>query len=152
LAVYTLNEFAGKLGELNLVGSQLPRVGMKPAVEHVAHTIMATSPRRLRGVGRGGATIGARGIVLGSAGSEALGEVRPIGPFHLIERDTRPHQIPREGNVGRKYAVFGGNVYSRADHPGTKGKHLFERGSLLAAAGVERIYAEETELALRRVF
>jgi hypothetical protein len=152
VAVYTPAEFVGKLGELNAAGAAIPGLGIRPAAELVASAIMAAAPKRLRGVGRGGASLGARVTVNAASFGEASADVRPVGPFQLIEHDTRPHQIPREGNVGRKWAVFGGNVYSRVDHPGTHGQHIWEHASIAAAPAVERLYGRENETALQRVF
>lgn len=84
-------------------------------------------------------------------GDDAGAIVRAQGPVHLIERDTAAHWIPRQlgGTVthtasGRrrskasvvrrkasvnKRLVIGGNVVQGPiRHPGTKGKHPFQRG------------------------
>lgn len=64
--------------------------------------------------------------------------LRARGQAHLIERDTSPHVIPRaakrKGRKPRKRVVVGGEVYSKVNHPGTKGKHPWEKG----AAEVQR--------------
>jgi hypothetical protein len=144
LATYTPEEFVGKLAELAVAGSEVPRTGIRPAAELVATAIMAASPRRLRGVGRGGASIGARVWNVGESFGEATAEVRPFGPYHLLELPTRPHQIPRAGSVGRRYVAFG-------EHPGTHGKHIWEAASLAAVPAVEALFGRVNQAALEAV-
>lgn len=81
---------------------------------------------KLRGVGKRGAKVGVRYDVLGD---KAL--VRATGPFHLLERDTKAHQIPKvRGARARKRVVVipGVGVRAWANHPGTKGKHPWAKG------------------------
>lgn len=90
---------------------------------------------KLRGVGKRGAKIGVRYDALGD---KAL--VRATGPFHLIERDTKAHPIPKKrGARARKRVVVipGVGVRAWANHPGTHGKHPWEKG-VVAAIPIQR--------------
>lgn len=85
---------------------------------------------KLRGVGKRGAKVGVRYDVLGD---KAL--VRATGPFHLLERDTKEHRIPKvRGARARKRVVVipGVGVRAWANHPGTKGKHPWAKGVTVA--------------------
>jgi hypothetical protein len=52
---------------------------------------------------------------------------------HMVIGGTKPHAIPKshkrvkKGRVIRKYAVFGGRVFSRVQHPGIKPNPFMER-------------------------
>lgn len=81
---------------------------------------------KLRGVGKKGARIGVRYDI---ANNKAL--VRATGPFHLLERDTKAHRIPKvRGSRARKRVVVipGVGVRAFANVKGTKGKHPWEKG------------------------
>jgi hypothetical protein len=81
---------------------------------------------RLRGVGKRGARIGVRYDI---KDKKAL--VRATGPFHLIERDTKAHRVPKQRGVrARKRVVVipGVGVRAYANVKGTKGKHPWEKG------------------------
>lgn len=111
---------------------------------------------RLSGVGKNGARVGVRTVFNGSRSAI----VQATGPLQLIERDTSAHAIPRvtssrrlrtaAGRLshkrestgralsGRTILVINGSVITGpVQHPGTTGKHPFERGADAAApAGV----------------
>lgn len=108
---------------------------------------------RLSGVGKRGAKIGARYDVLGHSNPTAA--IRATGPAHLIERDTKPHRIPKlRGARARKRFVVIPTVGVRmsANHPGTKGKHPWERGVTAAAPRVPHIFQAEVHRALKETF
>lgn len=87
-----------------------------------------TRDNRLSGVGKSGARVGARYDVRGQ--DEAL--VRATGPLHLVERDTKAHEIQpkarrrKSGRTGVRLAD--GSVRRSVRHPGTKGQRPFEKG------------------------
>lgn len=144
MGVYTLEEFVGKIGELMAAELQVAREGTALAVPVVEASIRATSPSVLRGYhGRGSGTLGLRHVI---HGEEA--EIIGIGPWALIERNTRPHGEPKalDGVVVTPYGVF-----SHVQHPGTQGKHVFQRGSEISVPAVERVYGELNEATLGRV-
>jgi hypothetical protein len=134
---------------------------------------------RMSGVGRSGARIGVRYDVKGSRNPTAF--LRATGPVQLVERDTIAHTIlPR--SVGRAQgrskaarraakqdlynALFGASVGSgatplkiggdrfayRVKHPGTKGKHPFEKGVDRAAPAAQKILAGACTKSLAEVF
>lgn len=79
---------------------------------------------RLSGVGRRGARISVGYDIKNALTPTAL--VRMRGPAHLVERDTRPHEIkPKRAKAVR---LADGRVRSVIRHPGTRGKHPFEHG------------------------
>jgi hypothetical protein len=107
---------------------------------------------RLSGVGRSGAKIGAGFDLIGVANPTAL--VRARGPFHLIERDTKPHTIsPRARRRGGKAVrLADGSVRRSVEHPGTRGKHPFEKAVRASMPLVPLVYGREQTKALARVF
>lgn len=86
---------------------------------------------KLRGVGRKGAKVGVRY----DFGGQKTALVRATGPFHLLERDTRAHREPKiRGARARKriLVIPGVGVRAWANHPGSKGKHPWEKGVIAA--------------------
>lgn len=91
---------------------------------------------KLRGVGKKGAKIGVRYDVTGKT---AL--VRATGPFHLIERDNKDHRTPKvRGSRARKRVVVipGVGVRAFANVKGTKGKHPWAKGVIVAVPVAEK--------------
>lgn len=105
-----------------------------------------TSGGKLRNVGKRGSRVGVAYTV---SGNTAL--VQATGPLQIIERDTARHTIPltartrrartSAGRLSRKRVATGRVVSGRQpmlingqwrtgpfNHPGTKGKHPFQRG------------------------
>jgi hypothetical protein len=84
------------------------------------------------------------------------------GPAHLTNNPTRAHQILPRRRVGsrtrRKQAAKAlrfpdGDFASSAPHPGTSGKHYYERARAICEQALPRTYASEgLTAALRRVF
>jgi hypothetical protein len=106
----------------------------------------------LRGVGKKGAHLGVIAEVTGPDAAP-LGVLKASGPWHFIEHDNRPHQIPRATSKGRRrYAVIAGQPYSVAHHPGTKGKHPWKLGTEKAKPEIARVYARELVATIRKVF
>ncbi|SDG95276.1 hypothetical protein [Klenkia brasiliensis] len=108
------------------------------------------------------------------AGSAA--KISAQGPLHLVERDTSAHYEPRDATSSRvSYRLRGGRLTAtekkrrgRAGkakgvsvpgigfrrfviHPGTTGKHPFERGQLRARTEVGRIILDEVADGIRAV-
>lgn len=99
------------------------------AVKRSVQTRLAVAaPRGRLNVGKRGQKVGVRYDL--RSDTEAM--VRMTGPAHLIERDTKAHRIPRERKTNRakkRFVVIPGvGVRAYANHPGTKGKHPWERG------------------------
>lgn len=69
---------------------------------------------------------------------------------HLLERDTRPHIE----SARRRQALNIPSVGPRASahHPGTKGKHYFEKGVAAALPIVGKEFDKALELELRKAF
>lgn len=163
---------AGKAGVTNVAKTLTHRARQNIAVA-------SGGDSRLSGVGKTGARVGAKYSVRG--GDSPTGLVTAIGPLQLIERDTQEHgELPR--SVGRiqgrrtkeaRYAakqrlynaLFGSGGFSgatplstpygpryRVQHPGTRGKHPFERAVDATVPDAPRIFQRELEAALRRAF
>ena len=112
---------------------------------------------RLSGVGRRGARVGARFDVRGTKNPTAM--VKATGPMHLLEHDTRPHEIgPRGRRVGRsgrrlkgaKALRIGGEFRASAQHPGTHAKRPFERGYIRSRDETGPIFNRAVEDAIRK--
>ena len=78
------------------------------------------------------------------------------GPFHLVERDTKPHLIGvrkrrRGGNQLKKALAFNGVVVATAEHPGTKGKGIFANAQKTIRVVVPKVMAGEVVTAWRKV-
>lgn len=142
-----LERLAGDLADLDLAV-------VKEASQLTKESVLKYAPSRMSGVGKKGAKIGVRYNV-GNFGGVAQSRVFATGPFHLIERNTRAHRIPKDrGKRGRRrYAVIPSvGVRAWAMHPGTKGKHPWEKGVNAAEPRVRALLEKKTALAIRRVF
>lgn len=131
-------------------------------------TILAGAPARLRNFGKNGSPLSV-GYNVGhyEDGAKALVYARGKG-WPIIERDTRPHPIPRLsgarsktlygpafGGVNKRRkrpVVVGGHPYAQVFHPGTKGQHLFEHGVDKAIPLISLQYAARQAAVLRTVF
>jgi hypothetical protein len=97
--------------------------------------LAVAAPKGRLNVGKKGSRVGVRYTLYPNSA-----KVYMFGPAHLLERDTRPHRIPREkvgragsrSNPRRKDERFieipGVGVRAFALHPGTKGKHPWAKG------------------------
>lgn len=77
-----------------------------------------TTGRRLRGVGRSGARVGARYDVKGQQNPTAI--VRATGPLHLLENPIKPHEIApkKRRGKGKKAVVTPAGPRAKVQHPG----------------------------------
>jgi hypothetical protein len=84
---------------------------------------------------------GVRYDVRGTNNPTAL--VKVYGPFHLVDRRTKPHEIgPRKKgrrSSGKKAVAFNSLVRSVVQHPGTKGKGIFPAAKAKAHVAVPKI-------------
>lgn len=137
----------------------------------------ATNGGILRGVGayNGGSRTGARVGVqkINLAPSEVL--LQATGPLHLIENDTSAHTIPQttrtrrlrttSGKLSRKRVstgkavsgvqplkINGTWVMGPVHHPGTRGKHPFEKGIIAGSAAVTTQAFETFYAGVRSIF
>lgn len=144
-------------------------VGVRKAALHVTTIVRteirsATGDMRMSGVGKKGARVGAEYKVLADTRNPTA-TVRAKGPLHLVERDTHAHTIwpkgrtfaaTRRGGTRRrgktKALKIGDGFAAYADHPGTKGKHPFEKGVRRAAPETPRIFQREVREAIKRAW
>ncbi len=132
-----------------------------------------TGDSRLSGVGKRGARVGAQ-FKIDGGDSNPTATIRATGPYHLLERDTVPRAIaPRGRTLSKRYLArvsagltprraqylkgakalkFGGRFAASVSHPGTRGKHTFERAWKRAAPRTTKIYAAEVSAALKKVW
>jgi len=87
--------------------------------------------------------------------AKGLGEgsvvVTYTGPAHLVNNPTRPHRIeprrPRGVRTRRRRGasvlVINGSPRAWANHPGTSGKHFFEKARGVAVRTAPRVYAQK---------
>lgn len=92
-----------------------------------------TSGRKLRNVGKSGGKLGVKYSLSG----DKRAKVKATGPWQIIERDTKSHRINRKGaNKKRALKLPDGGYRRSVPHPGTKGKHPFEKGQKAAVPKV----------------
>lgn len=114
-----------------------------------------TGDLRLSGVGKRGARIGVR-YDIDRARSSAVSDrafIKAWGPWQFVEADTRGHRIPkvRGRRARRRYAVLGqGLVYSRVEHPGTRGKGRYRARQKRLEPEIARIIRAAHNDAIRR--
>lgn len=136
------------------------------AAKLAKQTIKAGAPARLRGVGKHGASLSIR-TTLTTTADDPAALVFATGPWALIERDTSPHQIPRQ-RVSRSFeGVFGhavipggveggvhgkGGVRTRVRHPGTHGQHPWAKGVERSIPLVQQIFRHTSEAAIGAIF
>lgn len=151
MAVYTFPAFAERLLGVGEEVAHLSRPSIEQASLLMKRNILAAAPSRLRGVGKKGAKLGVGyTITEGLASSESV--VRSRGPWQLIERDTKKHDIPGQKTKRGKrrgLPVVNGNPYSIVHHPGTHGKHIFEKAVFATMPQVNALFAEEMAAVLR---
>lgn len=138
----------------------------------IRSSINAIAPGgKMRNVGKSGARVGVKRTI--TSGHSAI--VQATGPLHLLERDTKAHDIPRTlgsrrlrtaagrlsqkrestGKVlsGRKILVINGDfVMGPVHHPGTKGRHPFDNGVAAAGPAAEIAAATIFAKSLKSVF
>jgi hypothetical protein len=149
-------KMAGELGRLDTTTVKIAALAVKTSVLGQLQ-VAGVKDGKLRGVGKRGAKIGVSSTV---AGHTAV--VKATGPFHLIERATKPHRIghgtrsatsglplvDRSGqDIKRKVVVIPGvGVRAWADHPGTKGKYPWAKGVTAAQPAI----AKANQVAVRQ--
>lgn len=156
----SVNQFAAKFtkGARAVEGAQ--RDGVNEAALIGKEIFLANLPARtMRNVGRG-AKLGARfNAATSTSNPSAL--LYYTGPAHLLNNPIRPHQILPRGATrtaggrarrGAKALVIGGNVVAYANHPGTSGKHFFEKAMPQVAKAAPKAIADGQHRALMRVF
>jgi hypothetical protein len=157
---------AAKLKGLAELYSKGDTTLVREAAQLSKATIVAGSPSRLRGVGKRGARLSVR-YTLTKTADDPAALVFAVGPWQLIERDTRPHQIPRERRTRSFEGVYGHavipggseapphgprGVRTRVHHPGTKGKKPWARGVEKATPLVTLLFHRLGEDAIRAWF
>jgi hypothetical protein len=158
-------QLAAKLARVASAYADLDRVLVREAAGLLRASVTAAAPDHLRGVGKKGARLSVATKYGGSAEPQALVFAR--GPWQLIERDTKPHQIPRQRRSASFEGVYGHavipggaegdkhgkrGVRTRVAHPGTKGKHPWQRGADAARLPIERLFQTRCEHVLAAVF
>lgn len=158
-------QLAAKLNRVASAYADLDRQLVREAAGLLRTSVEATAPDHLRGVGRRGAKLSVATKYGGSAEPQALVFAR--GPWQLIERDTSPHQIPRQRRSASFEGVFGhavipggaeGGVHgrrgvrTRVQHPGTRGQHPWQRGADAARPAISRLFQLRCEGVLRAAF
>lgn len=144
-------ELARKLGVAAAAMSGLPRVQTKAAALVVKGAIEAIAPARLSGVGQRGADLKVRTVQRAGEG-DAQAVVYGTGPWHLIERNTRAHLIPSKPGRGRYAVIPGVGVRAWAHHPGTRGRHPWERGVNASVPAIREGFEASTTTTLRGIF
>lgn len=129
---------------------------------------------KLSGVGKKGSKVGVRYNVRGYYGN-VTAIVSATGALHLLERDTKAHEIPR-GFGSRRTRTSAGRLSAKRvstsrsldqarpmkiggewrtgpfKHPGTKGQKPFELGVRTATPIVDRVMRQAHTSSLARTF
>lgn len=151
--VTTFNGFGDKLRASARALPDAQRSGVAEGALFVTQTIRHQPGYTtfLHGVGAKGAKVSVRYDVL-TRGQAAIVYAR--GPFHLVERDTKPHEIrpKRRGRRGKRALTTPYGPRARVEHPGTKGRHPFEHGVDIARPAVTRIVHTGITRAISRKF
>lgn len=105
---------------------------------------------RLRGVGKRGAKLSVGFDMRPGPSPSALLKAR--GPAHLIESNTRPHDIKPRKKKGRAVVIPGVGPRARAHHPGTRGKHPWRNAMSAMPAVLARDMQKATHDALMKAF
>lgn len=142
--------FPGELQKAQARGVQRSALHVTRSVRDEIRAV--TGDMRLSGVGLRGARVGARYDIKGTVNPTAL--IRATGPLHLIERDTRPHEIKRRKRRGKKALRLadGRFVSGAVQHPGTRGKRPFAKGVDATKESAPRVFDAEIQRAMREVF
>lgn len=156
-------ELASKLGKLSAEYKTVPYEVVSGASLLVKKNVLARAPARLSGVGKRGARLSA-GYNIDRFDGVAKSIVFARGPWQLIERNTRAGVRQARGGRGRqkKFVVPGygynnakgwgpGGVRLAINHPGTKGKHPWEKGVQASVPFISKLLSKEAVEALRRV-
>ncbi len=108
---------------------------------------------RLRGVkgkrGGRGARLGVTYKVEGS-GSTTTAIVKAVGPWALIERDVKAHDVGVRGQV--LILPDGGFATGPFIAGGSRGKHPWKKGTAVAQPKVARLYDREVKAHIRKNF
>jgi hypothetical protein len=141
------DRFPAELDKARKAGALKVAQGMTDAARRNTRRI-ATSGK-LSGVGRSGTRVDVRYDAAPSG--DYL--VHAVGPYQLIERDTHGHRIPRaRGRRARVLHIPGVGYRRSVHHPGTKGKHPFERAVREFEGKAAPIVQREVRAAADRMF
>jgi hypothetical protein len=142
-------KMVGELGRLENTTVKIAALAVKTSVLGELQ-VAGVKDGKLRGVGKKGAKVGVTFVVTGNT---AL--VRATGPFPLIESDTKAHRIPKvRGSRARRRVIVipGVGVRSFANHPGTHGKHPWEKGVVAAVPIAAKAEQVALGVALRKAY
>jgi hypothetical protein len=151
-------QFAAKMGQAaDMISPR--RITERAALtvkNGVRVTLLVAAPKGRLNVGKRGKRIGVRYNLVDNNSAKVF----MFGPAHLIERDTKPHHIPRQtGTKARKRQadkqplfIPGVGFRANANHPGTKGKHPFKRGVVASLPRAKEAAADQYFGAVRKVF
>lgn len=145
--------------------ARLDDVTVREAARVAKAAIEGVAPSHLRGVGKRGAKLSIGTTFTGGPTPSAT--LKAKGPWPLVERDTKAHQIPRQRSTRTFEGVFGhavvpggaeGGVHgkrgvrTRVQHPGTRGKHPWARGVTAATPLIAATFRRSGEQILRALF
>ena len=120
-------ELVGKLADAGRLVDGAATAGLRAGGQIVKTAAQAqlvaagAGSGRMRGVGPRGARVS----VGYDVGADSV-RVRMKGPAHLLERDTRPHSIEPLRGEALQFTNGKFRAYV-AHHPGTRGKHPWEK-------------------------
>jgi hypothetical protein len=145
----TLNDLPGELQNGQIKGVNKASFFVTKSIRDQVRTATG-GDMKMSGVGKNGAKIGARYGVKGKV--NPTGRITATGKaFPLLDRDTDPHAIPKPRRRRKKVLRFAdGNFRASVRHPGTHGKHMWDKGIRRAAPKTQGIFEEEIHKAVVR--
>ena len=148
-----LAQFAARCGKFPAALEQARKAGTKKSALGMTTAIRATTRSvapggMLAGVGRKGAKVGMKA----EEGPSGDWLVKATGPYQLIERNTRPHREPAASRRRKVLLIPGVGYRQSVHHPGTKGRHPFERAVDAYGPQVPKVFDREVAAAMAKTF
>lgn len=158
-----IGRFADRMARMSTALEEASRKGVEAAALELTQrarkniAVASGGDNRLSGVGKRGAKVSARYDIKGTKNPTAL--VRANGPLHLVERDTKPHEIDatrtrtgRRRRSGKKALSTPYGPKAKVRHPGTRGKHPWQRAVDQTLPHTPHIFSAEINAAMKKLF
>lgn len=142
-----MQKVAGEVGRADRVAAN--GAGLAAETVLLAEVGKAAPGLRLRGVGRTGAKVGVRHNVRGAKSPTAI--VRAVGPLHLIENPSKPHEIQPRKRGGKKALSTPYGPRASVQHPGVRNpKRPWAKGKPKAEAAAVKVLDHTYRSAFKR--
>lgn len=149
-------QLAGRIRKTADALNQSKRVGVSAVALLTKESVLGAARSSgvgpaLRGVGAKGAKWNVRYDVKGGVNATAL--VKAVGPAHLVNNPTKPHEIRLRKRRGKRALTVGDGFAAVVNrHPGTKGKGFWQKGVAVARPRAKDVYQRALRRALASNF